>query len=216
MCDKEPREQLKLDMLPKGCKPRVSMDKDCVECMRRQAESRRKRAVEDGILMVLAILCMVSLIFAEIGKMVLIVQDAKIVPVRQDVQIEPELTYITPSELEEEAYYDSLELLAICVEAEAGNQGMLGKRLVVDVILNRVEDSGWPDTIEGVISQKYQFSSYWDGGMDRAIPTDETFEAVALELEERSYPDIYYFRAGKYPNYGTPWKRVGDHYFSTK
>ena len=43
----------------------------------------------------------------------------------------------SPEDLEEEEYFDALEELAICVEAEAGNQGLLGKRMVVDVILNR-------------------------------------------------------------------------------
>ena len=43
-------------------------------------------------------------------------------------------------EAKEEIYYDSLELLAVCVEAEAGNQSLEGKKMVVDVILNRVDD----------------------------------------------------------------------------
>lgn len=124
---------------------------------------------------------------------------------------------ISRDELEEELYYDSLELLAVCVEAEAGNQGLLGKRLVVDVILNRVDDPEWPDNITDVITQPYQFSSYWDGGMDRVWePSEETFQAVIMELEKRTHSDIYYFTAGGYSQYGTPWKKVGDHYFSTK
>lgn len=122
----------------------------------------------------------------------------------------------TEEELEEQEYYDSLELLAICVEAEAGNQGLDGKRMVVDVILNRVDDPDWPGTIEEVISQPTHFTSYWDGGMDKVSVSDETFEAVRMELENRSWPGIYYFTAGQYSEYGTPWKKVGDHYFSTK
>lgn len=122
----------------------------------------------------------------------------------------------TEEEIAEEEYWDSLELLAICVEAEAGNQGLEGKRLVVDVILNRVEDPAFPDTIPEVISQPYHFSSFWDGGMDRVSISEETFEAVRLELENRSYPGVLYFTAGRYSEYGTPWKKVGDHYFSTK
>lgn len=43
------------------------------------------------------------------------------------------------AEISEEIYYDSLEYLACLVEAEAGNQDELGKRLVVDVVLNRVD-----------------------------------------------------------------------------
>lgn len=124
---------------------------------------------------------------------------------------------MTQEELEEEMYYDSLELLAVCVEAEAGNQDLLGKRLVVDVVLNRVDDPDWPDNITDVITQPYQFSSYWDGGMDRVWePSEETFQAVIMELEKRTYTDIYYFTAGRYSEYGTPWKKIGDHYFSRK
>lgn len=124
---------------------------------------------------------------------------------------------MTEEEIREEEYYDSLELMAICVEAEAGNQGLIGKRMVADVILNRVDDPDFPDTITGVITQKNQFSSYWDGGMDRARePSEETIRAVQMELKERGWPELIYFTAGSWPNYGTPWKQVGDHYFSTK
>lgn len=125
----------------------------------------------------------------------------------------------TADELAEEDYWNQMELLAVCVEAEAGNQGLEGKRLVVDVILNRVDDKTgeWPDTIEGVISQKNHFASYWDGGMERVIePSEETLKAVRMEVEERSYPGLYYFREGTWSAYGTPWRKVGDHYFSTK
>lgn len=132
-----------------------------------------------------------------------------------------QLEYVmeTPGELQEEDYWNSLELLAICVEAEAGNQGLEGKRLVVDVILNRVDDKSgeWPDSIPEVIMQENHFTSYWDSGMERVVePSEETFKAVQMELEERSYPGIYYFREGTWSDYGTPWKKVGDHYFSLK
>lgn len=127
------------------------------------------------------------------------------------------LLIIEPDNLEEETYYDSLELLAICVEAEAGNQPLDGRRMVADVILNRVDNPGFPDTIEGVISQPYHFSSYWDGGMDKVTePSELTIKAVQMELEERGYPGLLYFREGEFSEYGAPWKKVGDHYFSIK
>jgi spore germination cell wall hydrolase CwlJ-like protein len=114
--------------------------------------------------------------------------------------------------------WDEYELLCRCVEAEAGNQGLEGKRLVADVILNRVDDNSgmWPDDITGVISQKYQFTSYWDGGMERVEITEETRQAVDMEMKERGWPELYYFREGAWPDYGTPWKKVGAHYFSGK
>lgn len=123
------------------------------------------------------------------------------------------VTELTPEQIDEEMYYDSLELLAICVEAEAANQGLEGKRLVADVILNRVDSPLFPDNIVDVISQPHHFTSYWDGAMDRAVPSEETFEAVRLELEHRSNQEILYFTAGEWPEYGTKWKQVGDHYF---
>lgn len=112
---------------------------------------------------------------------------------------------------------DELEPMAICIEAEAGNQNLTGKRMVADVILNRVDDPDFPNTITEVISQKYAFTSFWDGGMDKVVePSEETFLAVRMELEERGWPGLLYFTAGEWPKYGTPWKKVGDHYFSTK
>jgi len=120
-------------------------------------------------------------------------------------------------DLEAEKAADELELLAICVEAEAGNQSLTGKRMVTDVILNRVDDPDFPDSIGGVISQKNAFTSFWNGGMNRVLePSEETIRAVQMELEERNWPGLLYFTAERWPEYGTPWKQVGDHYFNTK
>lgn len=119
----------------------------------------------------------------------------------------------------EDDYYNSIEFMAKCVEAEAGNQDLLGKRMVVDVILNRVnDDSGeWPDTIVDVITQPYQFSTYWNGAIDKVDEiSEETWKAIYMELEEITYPDIYYFTNNGFHDYGTPWEKVGDHYFNKK
>lgn len=116
--------------------------------------------------------------------------------------------------LSEEEYYDSLETLAICVEAEAGNQDLMGKRLVADVILNRVDSNKFPNDINSVIYQKNQFSSATDGGMNKVWePSEETFKAVQMELDHRTDCNILYFTAGKYNKYCTPAYKHGDHYF---
>ena len=123
-------------------------------------------------------------------------------------------TNMTDEELKDELYCDSLETLAICVEAEAGNQDLYGKRLVVDVILNRVDSERFPNDIESVIYQKNQFSTSFDGGMDRVKePSEETYEAVRMELENRTDPDILFFTAGDYNKYCSPAYKYGDHYF---
>ena len=116
-------------------------------------------------------------------------------------------------ELENEEFCDSLEILACCVEAEAGNQDLLGKRLVADVILNRVDSDRFPDTIEGVITQKYHFTTFWDGTMSRIVPSDETFQAIQMELEQRTDTEILFFTAGDYNTFCVPAYRHGDHYF---
>ena len=125
------------------------------------------------------------------------------------------VTSITEEQFEDESFCDSLEILALCVEAEAGNQSLDGKRLVTDVILNRVESDRFPDTVEGVISQKYQFTTYWDGSMARiSEPSDETIQAVQMELYGKRLDEkILFFTAGNYNRYCDPAYIVGDHYF---
>ena len=111
-------------------------------------------------------------------------------------------------------YQNELLLLAKCVEAEAGNQDYLGKRLVVDVILNRVDSEKFPNTIEAVIKQDSQFSVWANGSLDRAEPSESTWDAVYKELSGRTDDLILYFRAGDFHSFGTKAYRHGDHFFS--
>lgn len=121
---------------------------------------------------------------------------------------------LTPEDIAEIEYYDSLELLAICVEAEAGNQDLMGKRLVVDVILNRVDSDRFPDDITSVITQPWQFSSWEDGRMDKVwSPSEETYQAVRMELESRTDSEVLFFTEGRYNEYCIPMYIHGDHYF---
>ena len=125
------------------------------------------------------------------------------------------LEEVTP-DIEEEAYYDSLDYLACCVEAEAGNQGLKGKRLVCAVILNRVDSDDFPNTVEEVINQPRQFSVVSDGRINKVSVTEETYKACKMELAERTDTDILFFTAGYYNPSGTPAYRHNDHYFSKK
>lgn len=125
------------------------------------------------------------------------------------------LEEVTP-DIEEEAYYDSLDYLACCVEAEAGNQGLKGKRLVCAVILNRVDSEDFPNTIEEVINQPRQFSVVSDGRINKVNVTEETYTACRMELAERTDTEIIFFTAGRYNSCGTPAYRHNDHYFSKK
>lgn len=50
--------------------------------------------------------------------------------------------------------------LALCIWREARGESILGKLLVGQVIENRVNDSRWPETYIGVITQRLQFSAF--------------------------------------------------------
>lgn len=109
-----------------------------------------------------------------------------------------------------------LELLALVVEAEAGNQSLYGKQLVVDVILNRADSPDFPDSITKVILQPRHFSTIWDGSAYRAEPTPETYAAIKTELLHRCNSEILFFTSEGFSENGTPWQKVGGHYFSTQ
>ncbi len=73
-------------------------------------------------------------------------------------------------------------ILAKLVHAEAGNQDLKGKCLVARVVMNRVESSDFPNSIEQVVFQDKQFSSVWDGHYRRAVPNESDFQAVNMVL----------------------------------
>lgn len=112
---------------------------------------------------------------------------------------------------------EELDLLARCVMAEAGNQEELGKRLVIDVILNRVDCElfAGQDTISDVIFAKGQFQVVSNGTIYKYTPTDDIYDLIREELMSRTNQDVVYFRTGKYHSVGKPYDKVGDHYFST-
>ena len=110
-----------------------------------------------------------------------------------------------------ETVEEDFTLLAKCVEAEAGTQDLKGKRLVADVIMNRVESSAWPNTIYGVITQDRQFMVY-PKAMSKTTPSQETIEAILMESGERLDTEIIYFTSSGY--IGKPAYKHGNHYFS--
>lgn len=126
------------------------------------------------------------------------------------------VTELTDQDIEEMVYWDELDLLAQVVEAEAGNQDMTGKRLVVDVVLNRVDSPLFPDTITEVLEQPGQFSTMWNGAVEDAgwHMQEDDYKAVMMEVTGmRLDYDIYFFTAGEYNDSCKPAYIHGDHYF---
>ena len=96
----------------------------------------------------------------------------------------------------------SYEVLCRIVQAEAGCEDMIGKILVANVVLNRVADERFPDTVEEVVFQysgdTAQFSPVASGSYYRVQVTDETRQAVDRALLGEDYSEgALYFAARK-------------------
>jgi len=97
-------------------------------------------------------------------------------------------------ELSEEDY----EALVRLVEAEASGEDVKGKMLVANVVLNRVADSAFPDSVEEVVYQqkggKAQFSPVASGKIHQVTVSAETKEAVERVLcgEDESKGALYF------------------------
>lgn len=137
------------------------------------------------------------------------------VPVYVDRFVEPEETAV-----DEPSYYESIgnsitqaeiDMLASITYLEAGNQPMVGKRAVVEVVLNRVMSDKFPNTIEEVLYQKGQFTPA--ARITSTAGGEEEYAAVEQVLRCR-YPIL----EGERLFFSTsPQKRdyirIGDHYF---
>lgn len=81
---------------------------------------------------------------------------------------------------------EEAQLLMKIAWSEAGNKGIEGQLAIMNVVMNRVADENFPNTIEDVIYQKlgnhYQFTVVGNGVFKNAEPTEETHLALA-ELE---------------------------------
>ena len=107
---------------------------------------------------------------------------------------------------------EETELLTKTVYLEAGNQDLTGKRLVVSVILNRVDSKEFPDDVKSVLAQDGQFQTFRH--LNDAQPTWTDKLAVKMETEGRLNTGVYFFRTEHY-GCGEPLFKYQDHYFST-
>ncbi len=95
----------------------------------------------------------------------------------------------TPAQLESEEDAAGLDftdeesqILLKLAMAEAGDQGVIGKALVINVVKNRVESEDFPNSIEEVIFEPKQFSPIEDGRYDKAVPDAECEDALEMVL----------------------------------
>ncbi|HZJ82320.1 MAG TPA: spore cortex-lytic enzyme [Clostridia bacterium] len=113
-----------------------------------------------------------------------------------------------------------VQLLAKAVHGEARGEPYLGKVAVAAVVLNRVRDPRFPNSISGVIYQPGAFTAVSDGQIN-LTPDSESLRAArdALNGWDPTYGAIYYYN----PAVATSkwiWTRpvhltIGKHKFAT-
>ncbi len=119
-----------------------------------------------------------------------------------------------PMEVSEEDEYR----LACVVYFEAGNQCYDGKLAVANVVLNRVRDPLFPDTILDVIAQPGQFSPYYTGSFDGMLE-DKTVPEPCLQAARdalsgiNNVPGYYFFTSAQLPSDAAGYLVIQDHIF---
>ncbi len=108
-----------------------------------------------------------------------------------------------------------VNLIALVTMAEAEGECEEGKRLVIDTILNRVDSQYFPDSVFDVVYQPYQFSSMWNGRVERCEVREDICNLVREELHSRTNYETVFFTADYYGEYGVPMFKVGNHFFSS-
>lgn len=109
---------------------------------------------------------------------------------------------------------EDLYLLANIIYCEAGCEPYIGKVAVGNVVMNRVKSNRQPNTIQGVVYAKGQFSPVRNGSLERALrrsSADESYYQAALEALSGAKPvgDKLFFRRVN----GRPGQVIGHHVF---
>ncbi len=91
------------------------------------------------------------------------------------------------------------QVLLRIVEAEAGICDEKGRILVANVIMNRVRDKRFPNSVTEVVYQRNQFSPVSNGRINQVRVTDLTVECVnrALDGEDYSQGALYFMNRGR-------------------
>lgn len=114
---------------------------------------------------------------------------------------------------------EDFKLLAKIVQVEAGWESYEGQLAVANVVLNRVEDPMFPNTIHDVIYAPGQFPPAHNGLLDAAVPNESVKQAtLAAMTGENNIEGALYFHNPKVSS-GAFWEsltliaEIGNHRF---
>lgn len=137
-------------------------------------------------------------------------QEIPVIQIKSTTQQRKEVINITS---------DELLLLSKLVTGEARGESYEGQVAVAAVVINRVKDSRFPNSIKDVIYQKNAFSVVKDGSI-KMQPTESAYKATeeALYGLDPTNKAIYFWN----PDIATcqwirtldPYMRIGNHVFA--
>ena len=108
-------------------------------------------------------------------------------------------------------YEHNLYVLSHIIYAEAGGEGDKTQKYVGSVVLNRVADSRFPNTIEGVVFQKGQYSPVRNGAYYKT-PSERAIKNAKYLLDNGSIlPSGVIFQSEF--KQGSVYEKVGNMYF---
>lgn len=126
-------------------------------------------------------------------------------PIVEDV--EEEHIVDTLSYTEEDLY-----VLSHVINGEACGYSWEHQIGVGSVVLNRVKDERFPNTIKEVVFQKGQYACTWDGNYDRE-PEEQAVEAAKYLLENGSQMPEYTIFQSEFLQGDSVYTKIGNTYF---
>lgn len=145
----------------------------------------------------------------------------EIITIEKEAAVEPLVIEVSESGVLERTddvhlyTQEDADLIKRVALAEGECEGADGMWLIMSVIVNRLNDPDYPETVSGVIYQKNCFSSLRDGNFDKApATTDECEEAwqrieagdvcpqiIAFETVDSNVLDQWFMEAFTYRNH---------------
>ena len=105
-----------------------------------------------------------------------------------------------------------LYILSHIIYAEAGGQSWDFQVAVGSVVLNRVKSKKFPNTIRGVVFQKGQYASTWDGNYNKT-PSKQSIKVAKYLLKNGSQLPRYVYFQAEFLQSDRVYKKMGNTYF---
>ena len=119
----------------------------------------------------------------------------------------------TLEEIKSERIASDRKLMAAIIFCEAGNQPYQGKVAVGAVIMNRIKSGRFPNTLEGVIYQRGQFTPAMTGKLARVLSSGK-IPSSCYQAADDAFAGVNPIGSALFFNTHHGSFKLGDHYFS--